>query len=42
MDSRFDELFEDLKYLKVDLKDLSREQIQASLINEVKEILKNR
>lgn len=42
MDSRFDELFEDLKYLKVDLKDLPPELIQDLLIDEVKEILRKR
>ena len=39
-DNRFDELFEPLKFLKVDLKELPVERIQKSLVDEAKEILR--
>lgn len=42
MDSRFDELFEEFKYLRVSLKELPLEEIQTALIDEIQEILNSR
>jgi hypothetical protein len=39
MDERFDELFEDLKYLKVELTELPLQKIQMVIIDELREIL---
>jgi len=42
MNSRFDELFEDFKYLTVELTELTPAMIEAALIDEVREILYGR